>query len=303
MGDEMSISDNIQNARLSLEGLSVGDGFGEKFFLHPDVVESLINSRALPGEPWYYTDDTQMALSIVSVLSECGEINQDKLAQSFARRYDSSRGYGAGIGRLLTLIRDGEYWGDVARNLFDGQGSYGNGAAMRVAPLGAYFADDIEMVVNETHKSAVVTHTHSEAIAGAVAVAVAAALALKLQKNLPSKSEFLNQILPYLPDSEVRSKIRIARDLTEGLAVQSAASILGNGTKISAQDTVPFALWCAAQNLGNYEEALWLTVNGLGDRDTTCAIVGGIVVLSAGFESIPNIWLKARENLPDLSEK
>jgi ADP-ribosylglycohydrolase len=40
---------------------------------------------------------------------------------------------------------------------------------------------------------------------------------------------------------------------------------------------------------------MWSTVSGLGDRDTTCAIVGGIVALSAGRESIPEAWLKARE--------
>jgi ADP-ribosylglycohydrolase len=74
---------------------------------------------------------------------------------------------------------------------------------------------------------------------------------------------------------------------------------LGNGTGVSAQDTVPFALWCAGQRLGSFEEALWLTVSGLGDRDTTCAIVGGIVALYAGSEAIPAEWLQSRESLPE----
>ena len=64
-------------------------------------------------------------------------------------------------------------------------------------------------------------------------------------------------------------------------------SALGTGHDISAQDTCPFALWCAGGHLDSYEEALWLTVSGLGDRDTTCAMVGGIVALSAGVDSIP----------------
>jgi len=41
-----------------------------------------------------------------------------------------------------------------------------------------------------------------------------------------------------------------------------------------------------------------LTVSGLGDRDTTCAMVGGIVALSAGAASIPDAWVAARELLP-----
>ena len=73
---------------------------------------------------------------------------------------------------------------------------------------------------------------------------------------------------------------------------------LGNGSRVSAQDTVPFALWCAGEYLDNYEEALWLTVSGFGDMDTTCAIAGGIVALYTGVEGIPEVWRAAREPLP-----
>ena len=75
--------------------------------------------------------------------------------------------------------------------------------------------------------------------------------------------------------------------------------MLGNGQAISAQDTVPFTLWCAGQRLDSYEEAIWLSARGLGDIDTTCAIVGGIVVLYAGVEQIPEKWRQAREALPE----
>lgn len=285
----------------SLQGLSVGDAFGEKFFVHPDVAENLINLRALPSGVWYYTDDTQMALSIVSILQQYQEINQDALASDFAERYDIERGYGAAMHKLLTDIRDHkEDWRSSATSLFNGQGSYGNGAAMRVAPLGAYFADDIDLLVNQAIKSAEITHAHPEASSGAVAVAVAAGFAAQLygSNTLPTKQQFLDQIINYIPDSEVKSKIQRASNLSDTTSVENAAAILGSGAKISAQDTVPFALWCAAQHLDNYTEAIWTTVRGLGDRDTTCAIVGGIVACSAGAESIPTEWLQAREALP-----
>ena len=81
-------------------------------------------------------------------------------------------------------------------------------------------------------------------------------------------------------------------------SVKEAVTALGNGIRVSAQDTVPFALWCAAEHLDDYERAQWLTVSGLGDRDTTCAIVGGIVVMRTGVEGIPHEWLATREPLP-----
>ena len=171
---------------------------------------------------------------------------------------------------------------------------------MRVAPLGAFFADDLDAVVEQAIRSSVITHTHDEAVAGAIAVAVAAAHACRLRGSpAPRRSEVLDLILPHVAESEVRSKIRQARDMTADASIQYAVSVLGNGTKVSAQDTVPFALWSAGEHLANYEEALWLTVSGLGDRDTTCAIVGGIVASFTGIEAIPQDWIKSREPLPD----
>jgi ADP-ribosylglycohydrolase len=87
----------LERALCSLEGLSVGDAFGERFFVHPDTVDRLIAARALPAPPWRFTADTQMALSIVAVLRRHGRIDQDHLAQHFAAHYDPLRGYGPAI--------------------------------------------------------------------------------------------------------------------------------------------------------------------------------------------------------------
>ena len=289
----------LARAALSLEGLSVGDAFGEQFFVDPNVVEALVEARTLPAPEWYFTDDTQMALSVVSVLRQYHKVSQDILAMSFGARYDARRGYGGAMHWLLPKFWQGGKWFDLAPLLFEGQGSYGNGGAMRVAPVGAYFADDLAAVVVNAALSSDVTHAHPEAAAGAIAVAVGAALAARCAGGpYPDRQEFLDAILPFIPDSIVCEKIRQARDLDPAVSVTLAVSALGSGHDISAQDTVPFALWCAGSHLSNYEEALWLTVSGLGDRDTTCAIVGGIVALSAGPASIPDAWIAAREPLP-----
>ena len=64
-------AERMRRARLSLQGLSVGDAFGERFFVNPSTVESLIEQRAIPRPPWRCTDDTIMAASIVDVLEAC----------------------------------------------------------------------------------------------------------------------------------------------------------------------------------------------------------------------------------------
>ncbi|HZI03528.1 MAG TPA: ADP-ribosylglycohydrolase family protein, partial [Archangium sp.] len=82
--------------------------------------------------------------------------------------------------------------------------------------------------------------------------------------------------------------------LSPTLAPWQVAARVGAGEQVLVEDTVPFTLWCAASFIGSFEEAMWSTVSALGDRDTTCAIVGGIVALRS---PIPPAWLTAREPL------
>lgn len=308
------LADPLARAHLALEGLSIGDAFGECFFTHFTVLTrlwaqgktdpTLIRHLDLGPPPWRWTDDTAMALSIVATLREHGAIDEYDLARRFAQVYADNphRGYGLGMHNLLPRLQWPGAWETAPRDLFRGQGSFGNGAAMRVAPVGAFFADDLEAVVDNARRSAGVTHVHPEGIAGAIAVAVAAAWAWRLSESPPpAPNEFLDLILQSIPASEVADKTRQARDLAPDTTVFQAASVLGNGSQVSAQDTVPFVLWNAAHNLKDYAMALYQTVSGLGDMDTTCAMVGGIVVLSAGEASLPHDWHQKREPLPLVS--
>lgn len=287
--------DRLRLAEVSLQGLSVGDAFGEQFFVSPDRVDDLIRARKLPPAPWPVTDDTVMAVSVVDVLSECKLIDRDLLATLFGRRYrlDPARGYGGTAHGILGRLAVGDSWGKVSRAVFDGMGSMGNGGAMRAAPIGAYFCDDLSRAAEEARRSAEVTHAHPEGQAGAIAVAVAAAW---VASGGVDTEEFFEAVLDHTPRGQTHDGIAKARSLPSSYDVRTVVAALGNGSRVTSQDTVPFALWCAAHELSSYEDALWLTVSGLGDRDTTCAIVGGIVSLHAGC-AIPKLWLESREPL------
>src|SRR5262245_25828617 len=113
----------LMRARASLEGLSIGDAFGDQYFVSPAIVDSLVESRVLPTPFWRFTDDTLMALLIFFILRQHKMIDQDLLAKSFAERYDTSRGYGAGMHKVLRLIQQGESWRELSIYLFGGQGS------------------------------------------------------------------------------------------------------------------------------------------------------------------------------------
>ncbi len=209
--DPYTPEDRLRLALDSLEGLSVGDGLGERFFW-PEWdggIKAAIG--VLPPHPWWWTDDSNMAMSVVEVLAEHGSIDQDRLAQSFLDRYEPWRGYGRAMGEYFEALSASTGWREAAGALFNGTGSAGNGAAMRVAPLGAYWAGDLDRAAVEGRQSAEVTHAHEEGIAGAIAVAVAASLAAaRRDEPAPTRPEFLGAVADLVPDSKVRDGLVVA---------------------------------------------------------------------------------------------
>lgn len=294
----------IECALMSLNGLSVGDAFGEQFFGDPWVCGQRIVERDLPPGVWNWTDDTAMGCGITRTLRKHGSIVQDTLAEYFGAEYasDPGRKYGGMAREILSRIGRGIPWQKASAEAFDGNGSYGNGAAMRAGPIGAYFSDDPALAAQQAALSACITHSHAEGIAGAVAVAVASAWAFRNRDAECDSSELLSEVIGILPQSVVRKGVEKALELGFEREPALVAAVLGSGGKVSAQDTVPFALWCAAKSLDDFGEAMWLTASGFGDVDTTCAIVGSIVSLSC--TAVPESFISHREPLPmDIEEE
>jgi ADP-ribosylglycohydrolase len=284
----------IERARVSLEGLSVADAFGEQL-LHsgPHARALALDHRTAPvGRVWKWTDDSAMAISIVDELAT-GAIAEASLAARFARRYhaDPARGYGRGAHEVLADIAQGTPWDVAAKKLFGGQGSCGNGGGMRSAPIGAYFAGDFDATVANAARSAAPTHAHPEGVAGAIAVAVAASAVFAGERD---PRALLETVLAHTPKGDTREGIRRSIAMLRAEPITVAAE-LGNGSCVISSDTIPFAVWCAATHLADYAGALWSCGSVGGDIDTTCAIAGGIVVGAVGIAGIPADWLASRE--------
>ncbi|MFD5034674.1 ADP-ribosylglycohydrolase family protein [Streptomyces sp. NPDC058405] len=294
MTADSTLDRRFERALASLRGLSVGDALGSQFFVPSNY--PLLKRRELPPGPWQWTDDTEMGASVLAVLAGHGRIDQDALARSFAERHDFDRGYGPAVNRMLRLIREGGDWRELAAGLFNGQGSWGNGAAMRIAPLGAWYAEDPEQATRQAEVSAFTTHQHREAVVGAMAVAAAASLAAA-PAGPPTPEALLDGVVALVPRSAVGAGLRRARDMLDYDDAGTVAAVLGCGRRTSAHDTVPFALWSAARALGDFERGFWTTAQVGGDVDTTCAIVGG-VVSAARAGAPPERWLEQTETLP-----
>jgi ADP-ribosylglycohydrolase len=271
----------------SLAGLSVGDALGARHLVAP------VDLADPPPGPWPWTDDTEQACCLVAVLAE-GDLDRDRFAEMLGCRHDPGRDYGPGASLLLREIREGLPWPIAAAAAFGGEGSAGNGAAMRAAPLGAWHADSLPHAAAQGARAAEVTHAHAEGTAGGVAVAVAAAVAAsgRLDGHRP---DLLGAVAAHTPAGRVRDGLAAAARLTDAA---EAAYALGNGARAMAQDTVPFAIWAADRFLGDYPAALDACLTAGGDVDTTGAIAGGIVAAYTGLNGIPPAWLSRREPLP-----
>ncbi len=288
----------LARAWLSLEGLSVGDAFGERAFgtaFDPTSQRHAIGLDAC----WPWTDDTAMALAIVEVLERFGEVNQDELAAIFARNYgrDPGRGYGAGAHRILSAIGERTPWRAASQAAFGGQGSSGNGGGMRAAPLGAYFCDDLDRVVEQAQLSAEPTHLHIDGIAGAIGIAVTAAMVFAGERNAAT---IIAAATARLPEGETKRQMHRLVGLSGWRTADAltVAAEVGNGSHVRAADTVPFAIWCATRFMDDYQAACHACWQVGGDVDTTCAMVGGIVIGAVGFAGIPAAWHATREPLP-----
>lgn len=286
-------------ASKSLTGTSIGDAFGESFFGDEDLMKSYIQQRIIPESSLDFTDDTIMAIAVFKSLGKFGVINQKFLAEEFTKNYylDTKRGYGPSMHQYFRAIKSGQNWKEVSYSKFEGQGSMGNGGAMRASVIGAYFYDDLDQLKINAELSCEVTHANKEAIEGTKAIALAAAFTVqeKLGIEIFDQQNFIQRIQDELSDSDMKSKLNKALYLDGNPSIELLIKTLGNGIKMTAQDTVPLVIWMLSRYRNNFEECLWNTVSALGDRDKTCAIAAGISILCCNENSIPD-WTENIEN-------
>ena len=277
----------------SLLGLAVGDALGAHFEGHaPEYIakryrsaDELIHNPP-PGELWY-TDDTQMMIGVAETLVECGSIFHDEICKRFASNYVPQRGYGGGARIVLQAMLDGEDHDHLAANYFPG-GSFGNGAAMRVAPVGLMFRHDTDQLWEQARLSALPTHVHPLGVEGAQVLALAVGLASTSQEI--HRGAYLNQLADRCVSLEYSGPLRRSarpadpRDL----------GLMGNG--IEATSSVVTAIAAFAMTPDSYEQTIGNAILLGGDTDTIAAMAGAISGAYLGADAIPSHLMETLED-------
>jgi len=286
----MTADRRVDGARGALLGTFVGDALGMPFEGRPpDAVPEQLEMVAARLGRGTYTDDTQMAIALAESLLQQGGVDADHLARAFLAAYDARRGYGSGTRMVLALLADGVSVADAAGRAFDGGGSLGNGAAMRVAPVAVFHADDRDALLDAARRSARVTHAHPVGIDAAVVQAAAIAAALRGEDPLVAA-----RAAAETPD--LREGLALAaRLVAERPSPAAVAAALGNGS--TGHESVPAAIYAAVAHPG-FEDAVSFALRCGGDTDTIGAMAGAIAGARDGESAIPNRWLDALEDGP-----
>jgi poly(ADP-ribose) glycohydrolase ARH3 len=280
--------------RGGLLGLAIGDALGGRFESQsPEhirnrfpTVESLIDY--VDDELWY-TDDTQMAIGVAEALLADGEIVEQTLCHAFVDNYVPTRGYGRGARVVIEAMEEGKDYQAVAANYFPG-GSYGNGAAMRVAPVGLLFAGNDKQIVEQARLSALPTHIHRLAIEGAQLLAIAIGYS-RIHERFVHR-EFYDNLLANCHTPEFKERIQLA---AETLSFELLPR-LGNG--IEAIESVATAIACFTLSPDSYEQTIANAILLGGDTDTIAAMAGAISGAHIGVNAIQSQLVEHLEETP-----
>lgn len=247
--------------------------------------------RMVPGRlpAGGYTDDGQMALGLLDSLVRARGFDPPVCAQAWRTGFDPVRGYGRRIQGVMDRLAAGEDWRLV------GTDSYGNGAAMRVGPLGVWLHDRPGELRRAALDSARITHHHPEARAGALVLALVCAEAVRT--GLAGEGLEPGRVIEWASveaatvDSGMGRALARLADLQPGsgpMIRDQLRRLYDRGVRTG--ESVPPALG-AFLFTDNFRDAVCTAVNCGRDADTIGAMAGAMAGARYGFGAIPPEWL------------
>ena len=276
-------------------GLAIGDALGYPTeFLSLDEIRDQYGPFGVTDfepsgfhPPGTYTDDTQMSIAVAKALIEAGDKPIDELMPVMGRHFaewsespENNRAPGVTCMTACRKLVVGVGWRDSGV-----AGSKGCGSAMRAAPIGLYYHQGLDRVVEMAAASSVVTHGHPTAVAAAAGTAVAVALLL----NETQPADLLDRLLEQTGhlDGDYATKIGQVRD-TPGMDPDEAMAMLGEAWV--GEEALADALYCFLRSPDDYGQTVLTGANTAGDSDSIACIAGAFSGAYNGIDAIPQAW-------------
>lgn len=264
-------------------GAVIGDIVGSVYEWHN------IKTKKFPffREDCFFTDDTVMTIAAAEALMQGGERDDFIDAMKKYGRMYPDAGYGGRFGSWLFSENREAY------------NSWGNGAAMRVSPVGFWVGltqDEAEAIHTAdiyAARSAEVTHNHPEGIKGACATADAIVIMRCARRNGGDTAEAKARLRIFIEE-------KYGYDLSRTLDEIRPAYTFDE----SCQGTVPQAVTAFLEST-DFEDAIRNAVSLGGDSDTLAAITGGIAEAAYGIPQwiLDKAWTYLDEPLRDVCRR
>lgn len=319
MNQLYNIHDVLQALEKGLKKYGGGILPSKQFQFSDDTEEAIVLYNHLVNSPNKFVDVDKLAMEFATRFMErdpdgeeygYGLMTRTVLKNIYEgvpwweanKTYHKQEGMSSHIDDLVIAIEQRKTWKEAAKAVQakiaiekaipdkkEKVGSCGNGSAMRIPVLGAWLSDfDAKTVAEQAAYSALPTHDHPEGIAGAIATAQAAWRVSRMSRDPLGPANYWEHILKTTPHGAVYNGLMRASTLDLNAVLGTAMQILGNGTHVTCQDTVPLCCWLSIRGITlyytdelaktyAYKKIIEETTACGGDVDTTCAIVGGIV--------------------------
>ena len=267
--------------------------------LRYDAVADMMDARRGSGT---YTDDTEMMIGLAEgLLDRPGELDLDAVAGRFHENFTPARGYGENTVKILSAMAGGMPWREAVNAYAFPEGSFANGAAMRVAPVAlAFFSNTREVLRAAAQQAEITGHTHPAGRQGAclMALAVHNALIYGSQKKTIDPWAFLAGLkrIETQGDGPLELSFKKAIDWIDGnLTASPEDAVRKLGTSAVASSSVSISLWSFLSVHENPEKAILRAVNLGGDADTIGAMTGALAGAYHGAQALPERWVKDLE--------
>jgi poly(ADP-ribose) glycohydrolase ARH3 len=280
----------------ALIGTAVGDALGALIEGRGGLTRYEINSTIKNVPMLSYTDDSHMMIGVAESLIHSRGFNAGDMLKRFIKNYDfePDRGYGSGPPYIFEQVKRGADWKVVSNDMYQG-GSYGNGSAMRAAPIGVFYNNNISELNRVARESSEITHAHPLGKEGSALQAYAIALASMLEPASEfSRTDFIANLVNFCRDGIFRAKLDIINKFSGELDKDGVARELGNGIEVF--NSVPASIYSFLTHPKSFEEAVMYAIGLGGNTDTIGAMTGAISGAYLGFQAIPHEWILKLEN-------
>ena len=291
-----------------LYGLAIGDALGKptEFISLPEIKKSYGEKGIIElPDPAFFTDDTQMSILIAEALSKSGnddiESTMLDIKDGFVKWVYSDDWFNGGAGHTCTQgvlnMKKGVHWSESGI-----VGSKGCGSAMRAAPIGYFYQNNVGKLREVAHASGICTHNHPTADAACIG----AAYLVKLALDGVDPSDMIYDLLDFTENisSEWEISMLQVKHCLDWSDEEKALEYLGEGWV--GEEAVALALYCFLRYPDDYKKVIIRAANTNGDSDSIACIAGAISGAYLGVENIPKHWIdviEKKEYLKDLATR